>query len=251
LNPIGAEHTARFGICAPLYASDDPILRGNHVEGGIATYLAPIYTFAGGYAQISPATFFYARAELTGAVVWPLPISGAAYYARDGYGDRWSNEDVPAEEGMSSSGWSVRLIAVLRGRVELAPNISMLAFDAFWTDYDSMGSASFWLNVRHDLITARSDWVLANEAFVMIAAQVSGGPDLRFGVYSSMRAVPAAGYAAHHTGPIVMIAWDRADTYVASLDVFIRLGVYTHHRERERELTTMAGLSIDWDLGAL
>lgn len=251
LNPMGAEHTARVGLCAPLYESDDPIFAGNHVEGGVATFFAPVYLFGGGYAQIAPATFFYARAELHGVVVWPLPIDGAGYFARASYRDHWSDADVPASEGSFATGVSVRLLGVLRGRVELASRVSILAFDAFWADLDTIGEAAFWLNVRHDLITAESDWVLANEAFAMIAARIDGGPDLRFGVYSSLRVLPASSYYAHHIGPIFMLAWDRFDRAVASLDVFLRLGLYTDHRERSRELTTMAGISVDWDLGAL
>ncbi|MBZ0117619.1 MAG: hypothetical protein K8H88_11520 [Sandaracinaceae bacterium] len=250
LNPLGTEHNARLGLCVPLYPSAERALNGNHLEVGASTYVAPIYALAGGFAQISPATFFIARVELHAQAIWPLPLTGAGYYPRGGYEDAFSSASTPADRGRSTTGWSLRLLGVLRGAIDLSPAVTLYAVDAFWLDYDEIGEATHWVDVRDDLIAARSDWIAANEAVLLMGVRTPG-PELRFGAYSTLRFVPASGYGNHQVGPFAMIAWDRPDTHVASLAIFVRLGVYTHHAFREAQLSTMLGAGVDWDLGGL
>lgn len=79
LNPTGAEHNLRIGLCVPLYESSEDALRLNHFEIGVSTYVSPIYAIGGAYAQISPASFLFVRTEVNALGVWPLPIDGAGY----------------------------------------------------------------------------------------------------------------------------------------------------------------------------
>jgi hypothetical protein len=250
LNPMGAEHGARFALCVPLYPSEDGLLSENHFEVGASTYLAPIFALAGGFVQFGPATFVYVRAEVHAQAIWPLPLAGSGYYPRSGYRDPWGQASTPADRGQSATGWSLRLTSIWRGHIDLSPVVGLFAIDALWVDYDEIGGASHWVNVRNDLITARGDWIVANELAVVMSVRTAG-PELRFGVYDATRYVPASGYGNHQLGPLVMMAWDLLDTHVASLDLFARLGVYTHHAFRGAQLSTMLGMSIDWDLGGV
>lgn len=251
LNPMGMEHNARIGLCAPLYASDDPVLAQNHVEAGVSTYVSPIYFVPGGYLQLAPASFLFIRAELSALTIWPLPLSGAGFYERSSYDQGWHQDDLPADGGGGATGFSMRVMAVLRGRVDVAPGLAIVAFDAGWVDLDVLDRGAFWVDVRDDLIAAQSDWILANEGVLLLEATIPGGTALRFGAYSALRAVPASGYVGHQLGPIAMLSIPRFDTHVAGLDLFIRLGVYTHHGERVGEAATMLGLAAAWDLGSL
>jgi hypothetical protein len=102
-----------------------------------------------------------------------------------------------------------------------------------------------------DVIAANGDWTVANEGVLLLQARWPDGFGLRFGAYSALRAVPAAGYVGHQMGPIAMLSFGRLDPAVYGLGIFVRLGVYTHHRFRAGEAGTMLGLSVDWDAGGL
>ena len=47
------------------------------------------------------------------------------------------------------------------------------------------------------------------------------------------------------------LGFDRVSNEVGSITPFVRGGYYTHHVTRLDELTALAGVSIDYDLGAL
>jgi hypothetical protein len=251
LNPMGAELSSRAGLCVPLYSSNDAAFEANHFESGAALAISPVYAIGGGYVQIAPATFFFLRAQIHAIGIWPLPLDGAGYFPRASYADLWRDEDVPSEASSSAGGWGVRVYAVLRGRIEPSPGVAVLALDAIWIDWAEAGAAPFWLDVRHDVIGAQRDWILANEGVLLVASKIPDGPELRFGAYTALRAVPSAGYVGHQLGPIAMAQWDRPDPAIDGLGIFVRLGIYTHHAFRAVELATMAGLDVDWDLGAL
>lgn len=255
LNPMGAEHNLRVGLCVPLYETPEAAFSLNHVEVGVTSYVSPIYATGGGYAQIAPATFFFLRAELSGIGVWPLPIDGAGYFPLPGYAARWGSEDLPANAAQTASGWTARLFSVFRGRVDLAAigarAVYLAALDALYADYAEIGSAPFYAMIRHDVAAARADWVVANEGVLVVGIPIPDGPDLRIGAYSALRSVPAAGYVGHQVGGIVMLAWDRPLPGIDEISLFIRLGGYTNHAFRTGDAATMAGAGVDHDLGGL
>jgi hypothetical protein len=255
LNPMGAEHNLRVGLCVPLYESADAAFALNHIEVGAVSYVSPIYATGGGYLQIAPATFFFARAEVGGIGIWPLPIDGAGYFVLPGYGSAWGSEDLPANTAQTARGWNVRLLSVFRGRVDLAPlgtrSVYLAALDALFADYSEIGSAPFYAMVRHDVAAARADWVVANEGILVVGIPIEGGPDLRIGAYSALRSVPAAGYVGHQVGGIVMLAWERPLPGIDEISIFLRVGGYTNHAFRQGDPATMAGASADHDLGGL
>jgi hypothetical protein len=249
LNPTGAEHNLRVGLCVPLYDTDEPALSLNLVEAGVSTYLSPIYAVGGAYAQISPATFFFARVEAHGIGIWPLPLPGAGYYAMDGYDAPYRSADLPESAGGTAGGWNVRLIGVLRGRVEIGER-SLVGQSTFFADYQEVGSAPFYLNVRQDLVSARADWVLGNELSLLLGAPLGGGAELRVGFFDVVRGVPTGAFL-HQLGALVVLAWERPTTGLDSLSIFVRVGGYTDHPIRAGETTTLALVAIDHDLGGI
>lgn len=258
LNPTGAEHNLRVGLCVPLYTSQDDAFAANHFEAGVSSYVSPVYVIGGGYLQISPATFFFLRTELNAIGIWPLPLDGAGYFRMPGYGATWRSPDVLAARGETAGGWNARIFSVLRGHLDFGP-VTLTGYDAFFVDYHEIGNVSgappldgsYYLQVRHDLVTARGDWVLANESYILLGVPIEGGPELRFGAYDALRNVPASGYVGHQVGGIVMAVWERPLPGIDEISVFVRVGGYTHHGIRANEATTLGGASAEHDLGGL
>lgn len=256
LNPMGAEHNLRLGLCVPLYDAPDASLALNHLELGAVTYVSPVYAIGGGYAQVVPASFLVLRSELSGMGVWPLPLDGAGYFARDGYDTRWTADDLPAAAATTASGWTFRGVAALRGRVDLAGvpwggSLALVVYDAFFADYHELGSAAYFAQLRFDVVSARRDWVLGNEAMLMVGVPVDRGTELRIGAYDQTRDVPASGYVGNQIGGLVMLTWTRPFPGVDEISVFVRVGGYTSHGVRLGEATTLGGAMTDHDLGGL
>ncbi len=251
LNPTGAEYNGRLGLCVPLYDDDDPAFAANHLEIGVSTYLSPVYVVPGVYAQIAPVSFFYLRAEISGITIWPLPLEGAGYYVRSGYDAGWDGVDLPADAGTTASGWTARLRATFRGRVDLSDELELVLSLNPWLEVNVLDRGAYWANLRDDLISAQGDLVFAHEGVLMLGLVLPGGPALRLGAFSSLRNVPASGYVGHRFGPLAMASIPWPDEMVESVDVFIRLGLYTHHRFRTWQVSTMAGVGVDLDMGGL
>lgn len=251
LNPTGAEYNGRLGLCVPLFDDDDVLLRANHLEAGVSTYLAPIYALPGGYVQLAPVSFFFLRAELSGFFVWPIPLEGAGYYVRSGYDDGWRSEDLPVSEGESALGWTLRLKAVLRGSVALGEHFELVLVSSPWLEHFAIDHGAYWLDVRDDLIAANGDWIVAHEGVLLFGVRLPEGPIVRFGGFTALRAAPAAGYVGHRAGPFVMASFPWPDPAIESIDVFLRLGLYSHHDFRALSLDTMAGVGVDLDMGGL
>jgi len=251
LNPTGAEYNGRLGLCASLYDSDDDAFSANHFEAGISAYLSPIYAVPGVYAQIAPASFFYLRAEIAAVGIWPLPLAGAGYYERPGYDADWQSDDLPASDGGAAHGWSARIRATFRGQFDLTDEWEFVFSANPWVEVHQLDRPGYWVDVRDDLITRRGDWVFAHEGVALFGFVLPGGPSLRFGAFSSLRNVPASGYVGHRFGPLAMVSVPWADAAVEAVDVFIRLGVYTHHRFRAGQVSTMAGIGVDLDMGGV
>jgi hypothetical protein len=250
LNPTGAEHNLRIGLCVPLFATEDAAFDANLVEFGLSTYVSPIYLVAGPYAQISPSTFFYFRAELHGLGIWPIPFEGAGFYPMSGYDSLFRSADVPLSRAEAAGGWNLRLISVFRGVLELGP-LTLSAQDTSFADYLEVGHADFYYNVRQDVVTARSDWVLGNDANLLLGVPVDGGPEIRLGIFDTVRGAPAGGGVVHQLGGIVMLIWERPFPGMDTLSIFARVGGYTHHAVRGDEAGALGAISADHDLGGL
>ena len=136
----------------------------------------------------------------------------------------------------------------LSGFVEGARLI--LANQQTW-EHDTLGTASHTFSMQHDLVLARQDWVVKNDALALLNVAVA--PDVGFtvGAYSDLRWVPHSSYVGHQVGPMVAVSFERVTPEVRTIDLFVRGGYYTHHVTRSDELTILGGVSIDYDLGGV
>lgn len=249
LNPMGMEHALEVGTRARIGDEREILFMGAHAEGGLVSYVSPVYAMHGAYVQVSPLAFLVLRAELTHAQVWPLGISGAGYYGLTGYDDDVSPSALNAERGAPAGGWSARLSATLQGMVPLGP-VRLLIQDQLTVQHASLGDASHYYDMKWDLVLARQDLVWINGAVLLLELDLEPTTHLRLGAYDDLRFVPASGYLGHQAGPLVMLTLDRPAAEVPSLSIFVRGGYYTHHVVRADELTVLGGVSVDYDLGS-
>lgn len=250
LNPMGMQHQVDAGLRAPLGDQDALLFGGAHAEAGVTSRVAPVFAIHGGYLEVSPLSFLVLRAEMAGAVVWPLGMDGAGYYGLEGYGADFASQHLPGDDGGEATGWTVRLAGQLQGAIPLGDAGRLLLADRMTFAHDDQGDAPFYYSLEHDLVLARSDWVVHNDALVLGEFPIDD-VTVRAGAYSDLRWVPRSGYVGHQVGPIVAVSFERVDPHVPSISAFVRGGYYTHHGARRDELTILGGLSVDYDLGAL
>lgn len=251
LNPMGAQNTLQLGLRADLGDQEDILFAGAHAEAGAVSYLAPVFAIQGGYLEVSPLSFLVLRAEVTGAAIWPIGMDGAGYYGLDAYVDTdVQNQTLAADRGESATGWGMRWSAQLQGAVPLG-DMRLLLVDGMSVARESMGERSHYYSLRYDLVLQRQDWLVENDAYVLLEGRLASDVVLRGGAYDNLRFVPASGYVGNQVGPIVALTFERVDTHMPGLSVFVRGGYYTHHVSRQDELTVLGGLSIDFDFGAI
>lgn len=250
LNPMGMEHTLEVGARTRLGDPREVLFMGAHAEGGLVSYVSPVYAMHGAYVQVSPLAFLVLRAELTHSQLWPIGMSGAGYYGLSGYEEDVSPSALNAERGAAAGGWSARAYATVQGLVPLGP-VRLLIQDQLIVQHASLGGASHYYDMKWDLILARQDLVLINSAVLLLEIDLEATTHLRLGGYDDVRFVPSSGYLGHQVGPLVMLTLDRPASEVPSLSIFVRGGYYTHHVIRRDELTILGGVAIDYDLGAL
>jgi len=250
LNPMGMQHQLDVGLRAPLGDQDALLFDGAHAEAGFTSRAAPVFAIQGGYLEVSPLSFLVLRAEMAGTVVWPIGMDGAGYYGLESYGADFDAQHLPGDAGGEATGWTVRLSGQLQGAVPLGDAGRLLLADRMTFQHDTQGDAPFYYSLEHDLVLARGDWVVHNDAFALAEFPVD---DVRIagGAYSNLRWVPRSDYVGHQVGPIVAVTFERVDTHVPSISAFVRGGYYTHHGARRDELTVLGGLSVHYDLGAL
>lgn len=250
LNPMGMQHRLGVGLRARLGDQSELLFDGAHVEAGAISYVAPVFAIHGAYLQVSPLSFLVLRAEVTAMTVWPLGMEGAGYFQMQGYADDFGVEARPADAGGSANGWNVRLRARLQGAVPIG-DARLLASNTMTFEHDTLGSASHYYSPRHDLILARQDWVVLNDALVVAEIPLTSDVNIFAGAYSNLRWVPRSGYIGHQVGPLLALSFEHPADSVDSIGIFVRGGWYTHHGTREGQPTILGGLSVDYDLGRL
>ena len=155
----------------------------------------------------------------------------------------------------TAGGWNFRTFAVLRGNIDVVNlpwgALVLAAYDSFLVDFHALGPAPYYAQVRHDLVSAREDWVLGNEANLAIGIPIPGGPQFRIGAYDALRVVPGSGYVGNQVGGILMLVFERPVPGIDELSIFVRVGGYTNHAIRAGEAATMGGASAEHDLGGL
>lgn len=251
LNPMGAQHRLDLGFRRETGDPDDLLTSGSHVEGGVATAVAPVFALGGGYLEVQPLSFLVLRGELYGAGVWPIGMVGAGHYGVSGYGADVHAENLPADAGGTATGWIGSVSATLQGAVPLGEGWRLLVTSQWGLTRTVLGDQPFYYSMRHDLVLAREDFVVTGTSFVGAEARLAADLVLRFGAYDDLRNVPASGYVGHQLGPLAMLEWEHLTPEIGSLAVFVRGGGYTHHVVREGEATILGGIAIDYELGGL
>lgn len=249
LNPMGAEHTLEVGVRAPLGDQSELLFDGAHVEAGVISYNSPVYAIGGGYLQVSPLSFLVLRAELTGAALWPIGMDGAGYYGLESYGADVRAQTLTANLGGSATGWNLHLRGRLQGAVPLSHGVRLIVVNQQSWEHDTLGGEPFYYSLKHDLVLARRDWIVTNDALVLTEIAVASDIDFTVGAYSNLRWVPRSGYVGHQVGPLVALSFEGVTDEVSSVTLFVRGGYYTHHGTREGELTVLGGVSIDYEIG--
>ena len=249
-NPLGVENSFRLGLCSPLIERPGILFEYTHVEIGVLNYLSPAFTHIGTYFQITPLSLLQFRIEVSWVAVWPFFFDRAGFYNVDGYDSNFSRDALPAEEAGTETGWNINLVTILRARIRLGP-VALVVLDQLNYEYWSIGEQSHNLNLRRDLVLARSDWVLYNEAILCLEIPLTSSINMRIGGFDSLRWVPSSGYLGNLAGGILMFHWPETRHGVRDLSPFIRVGGYTNHAFRRGEFSAVLGLLASYDLGTV
>lgn len=250
LNPMGAQHTLRLGIRDDIGDQEELLFSGAHAEAGVVSYLSPVFAIQGGYLEVSPLSFLVLRAELTQASVWAIGMDKSGFYGLDGYDADVQPQTLTADRGGGATGWSAAFGAQLQGAIPLG-DLRILIADALSLEHRSLGESPYYYSMRWDLVLARQDWLVTNEAYLLGEGHLAPDVVLHGGLYDDLRFVPASGYLGHQVGPIAALTFEEIDPALSSLTIFVRGGYYTDHVTRGDELTVLGGVSVDYDLGAI
>lgn len=247
-NPWGVENTMRFGYCIPLIERPHILFDYTHLEIGIVDILSPLYNHIGAYFQIAPISLLQFRVEAMHIGHWTFFFDRSGYFGREGYDDDYRNNALPAEEAGNAIGWNVNLVTTLQARVAIGP-VAIVLSDILNIEYWSLGPEEFYVNLKRDVILARSDWVLANEAILCLEIPVRSLFSIRVGAFDTLRFVLEAGTISNITGGMLMFNFPVSRSgVVRNLTPFVRVGAYTNHPFRQGEVSAQLAVMVSYDL---
>lgn len=244
VEPMGAEHAIQLGARAPVGDPRELLFADTHVELGVSSYTTPIDSMNGAYLQVSPLAFLVLRAELLGVTVWPLGIDGAGYYGVSG--DLGELGPLPAGDARHASGWVGLASAVLQLAFPIGP-LRVIVWNQLGVEHVRVGDADYQLSARHDAVLARGEWIVDEDAMVLLEGRLGDQLLLRGGAYDALRFVPRSGYLANQAGLIAALSIERVDPAVPEVMPFARVGVYTDGR-RAGSFTLLAGITVRYEL---
>jgi hypothetical protein len=251
LNPMGAEHRLDVSVRGEVGDQEDMFFDGAHWQLGATSFVSPVYAIGGGFLELAPFSFLVLKGEVMGMSVWPIGMDGAGHYAVSGYDADVHSANLPADAAGGASGFTAGGNGTLQGAIELDARVRLVAADEVGRYYGRLGTAPHYTSMRYDLVLAREDLVLTNDALLAVEIRAASDLLVRAGVYSDLRHVPASGYVGHQVGPIVMLEWSGVAPAIEHLSVWVRGGGYTHHAIREGEATILGGVAVDYDFGGL
>jgi hypothetical protein len=249
VNPIGVEHMLALGMRATLSDDPSPLLSDAYVELGAVAYTSPIYSMTGGYLETSPLAFLVLRAQLTGMTLWSIGLDGAGFYPVDGYDVDLRAQRFPAATGRVASGFNAQVGAVVQGAYDLGPWRPIL-WNQLTFEHERLGEEDYHYSPKYDLVLARSDWMVANTAMVLLERRLGGTVSVRVGAYDDLRYVLASEALSHQAGFTAMLAW-RGPSCFRELLVFGRAGVYLAPERRADQATGLVGVIARYDLADL
>ncbi len=251
LNPMGAEHRLDVSVRGEIGDQDDMFFDGAHWQLGATSFVSPVYAIGGGFLELAPFSFLVLKGEVMGATVWPIGMDGAGHYAVSGYDADVNSSNLPADQAGSANGLYAGGSATLQGAIDIDERVRVIAASETGLYFVSLGTASHYTSMRYDLVLAREDLVLTNEALLAVDVRAESDLIVRVGAYDDLRHVPASGYVGHQVGPIVMLEWSHVAPSIEHLTVWVRGGMFTHHAIRAGEPTILGGVAVDYDLGGL
>jgi hypothetical protein len=245
-NPEGFENQLRANLCVPLFARPGVLFDYTQWDVGVFNYVSPVYVEQGVYVDVAPLSFLQLRADFAGLVEWPLPLDGAGYFSLPGYTNDYRDTQLPAADAKSALGLNATFSAVLQGAVPLGARLELLASDTALVDWWLVGTGAYYVNLRRDVVLARSDLLIKNIAFLMLSFTLLDGVWLRAGAVDDLSVVPASHAVINILSGYFSVPL-RRDGALRELEPYVRLGAYTNHPWR-RGFTLMAGISLGWAL---
>jgi len=244
-NPLGAEHQLELQYCMPLVRRPGLLFEYTNWKVGLTNYLAPVYDYGGPFVSVSPLSFLQLRAEVMGVGIWPIPMDACGYHAVSGYGADFGPGALPASEGETATGWTANASAVLQAKIPLGTEVALLAVNVTALEYWSVGSGDYNLNVKHDLLLARRDYLVRNLSLLLVEIPIRGLA-LRVGAMDELKRVPRGNYTANLvTGFAALVMPKALGTH--ELQPFMRVGGYTHHAFRTG-VHLLVGVGAAWDV---
>jgi hypothetical protein len=250
LAPDGFENQLKVTRCAPLIQRPGILFDYSSWDIGVFNYLSPIYDMQGVTVGVVPLSFLELRVDAAAVGMWTLPLDGAGFFSFPGYTKAFTEKSMPGVNARSAYGANVTLSARLQGEMPVF-NDKLIITNTFQVDYWRVGAAggddgSHYYNARRDVILARSDVLLKNNAMLLFRVNASETVGLQFGVQDDFTYVPGSSYVANIIGVFVSAPIRRKGT-LRDIEPFVRLGTYTHHAYRSG-FQLFGGISMAWGL---
>ncbi len=249
ITPMGAEHAIGVGMHVPLSRSGNPLFEGTHLELGARTYTSPVYSQTGAYLQVSPLAFLILRAEAGGKALWSIGMDGAGFYPVGGYDADVRSRNLPAAAGRVASGLNAQMSAILQGAFSVGA-WRPIFWNQLVVEYERLGAEDYHYSPKYDLVLARSEWMIANTAMVLLERSFGDRLALRAGGYDDLRYVLASGARSHQLGLTAMVAIGSGG-WLRELLIFARAGVLLAPERRADQATGLVGLIARYDVGEL
>ena len=243
--PDGPENQLKATLCQPLIKRPGILFDYSSWDVGVFNYLSPIYDMQGLTVGLLPLSFLELRVDAAAVGIWALPLEGAGYFAFPGYTKAFGDDKLVSANATGAKGANVTFSARLQAEVPVF-NDTLVFSNSFQVDYWYVGDAPYYYNARRDVILAKSDVLLKNNASLLFRIRASRTVGLQFGVQDDLTYVPGSSYVANIIGIFLSVPV-RRDGTLRDIEPFVRLGAYTHHAFRSG-FQVFAGISIAWGM---
>lgn len=245
--PLGVENQLSVYDCEPLIRRPGVLFKLTSLEIGVSTLLAPAYANAGAFVRVTPLSILRLKAEIQGVGYWPFPLDAAGYFPVQGYGARFSGQDLPSSKAASIDGFRADAEATLQLEVGLTDWAGVAAQDVFTVEHWRVGKEPHYFNMRADLVLAAADTFVENVAVVLAYFRLRDDVTLRVGPIDDFKYVPSSGYRAHALGGVALLEL-KGVLRGGNVTPFVRLDGYLEHRFRSG-VNFFAGVGGSWELG--
>ena len=244
LAPDGPENQVKAMLCLPLIKRPGILFDYSSWDIGVFNYLSPVYDMQGLTIGVVPISILELRVDAAAVGIWPISsFDAAGYFALPGYTTHFKETDLPGSAARAARGANVTLSARLQGEVPVF-NDTLVITNSFQLDYWYVGDGSHYYNPRRDVVLAKSDWLVKNNANLLFKVRASKTVSLQFGVQDDFTYVPASNYVANIIGVFLSVPIRREGT-LRDIEPFVRLGAYTHHAYRSG-FQVFGGVSFTW-----